>query len=100
MQGVGTVAMMVGVRGAQMSPQELAEAYLDALGRAGPATMLSLFSNGALVHSPLHGPVPPQVCGYDLHAGMRGHPRWVRPGGMLDTGALEARPGRRGDAVA
>jgi hypothetical protein len=31
-----------------MSPQELAEAYLDALGRADLATMLSLFSNGGL----------------------------------------------------
>jgi hypothetical protein len=50
--------MMVRVTGEQMSPQELAEAYLDALGRADLATMLSLFSNGALVHSPLYGPVP------------------------------------------
>lgn len=40
------------------------------------------------------------LCGYDLQVGMRGIPRWARPGSMLDTGALEARPGRRGDAVA
>lgn len=41
-----------------MGPRELAEAYLDALGRADLATMLSLFRDGALVHSPLYGPVP------------------------------------------
>lgn len=41
-----------------MNPRELAEAYLGALGRADPAAMLSLFSDGALVHSPLYGPVP------------------------------------------
>lgn len=40
-----------------MSPRELAEAYLDALGHADLAAMLSLFTNGALVHSPLYGPV-------------------------------------------
>ena len=41
-----------------MSPHELAEAYLGALGRADLATMLTLFSDGALVHSPLYGQVP------------------------------------------
>lgn len=40
----------------QVNAQELAGAYLDALGRADPAAMLSLFSDGALVHSPLYGP--------------------------------------------
>ena len=39
-----------------MTPQELAEAYLGALGRADLAAMLGLFSDGALVHSPLYGP--------------------------------------------
>lgn len=39
-----------------MIPQQLAEAYLDALGKADLAAMLSLFSDGALVHSPLYGP--------------------------------------------
>jgi ketosteroid isomerase-like protein len=41
-----------------MSPQELAGAYLDALSRADVARMLDLFSDDALVHSPLYGPVP------------------------------------------
>jgi hypothetical protein len=41
-----------------VTPQQLAEAYLGALGRADLAAMLGLFSDGALVHSPLYGPVP------------------------------------------
>ena len=41
-----------------MIPQQLAEAYLDALGRADLTAMLSLFGDSALVHSPLYGPVP------------------------------------------
>jgi SnoaL-like domain len=41
-----------------VNPQELAEAYLGALGRADMAAMLSIFSDGALVHSPLYGPMP------------------------------------------
>jgi hypothetical protein len=41
-----------------MGPRELAEACLDALGRADLTMMLSLFSDGALVHSPLYGAVP------------------------------------------
>lgn len=41
-----------------MNPGELAEAYLGALGRADLAAMLSLFSDDALVHSPLYGPMP------------------------------------------
>jgi hypothetical protein len=39
-----------------MTPQQLAEAYLDALGGADLAAMLRLFSDAALVHSPLYGP--------------------------------------------
>lgn len=41
-----------------MTPQELAEAYLGALGTADLAGMLGLFIDGALVHSPLYGPIP------------------------------------------
>jgi hypothetical protein len=41
-----------------MTPQQLAEAYLSALGRADIPAMLSLFGDGALVHSPLYGPTP------------------------------------------
>ena len=41
-----------------MTPQQLAEAYLGALSRADLAGMLGLFSAGALVHSPLYGPMP------------------------------------------
>jgi ketosteroid isomerase-like protein len=41
-----------------MSPQELADAYLDALSRADVGRMLDLFSDDALVRSPLYGPVP------------------------------------------
>ena len=38
--------------------RELAEAYLGALGRADLTAILSLFGAGAVVHSPLYGPVP------------------------------------------
>ena len=38
-----------------MIPQELAEAYLGALAAADVAAMRCLFSDGALVHSPLYG---------------------------------------------
>ena len=41
-----------------MTPQELAEAYLGALGRGDLDAMAGLFSDGALVHSPLYGPLP------------------------------------------
>jgi SnoaL-like domain len=41
-----------------MTPQQLADAYLDALGRADLTAMLALFGDAALVHSPLYGPVP------------------------------------------
>jgi hypothetical protein len=36
-----------------VTPQELAEAYLDALGRRDLDAMAGLFSDGAVVHSPL-----------------------------------------------
>jgi hypothetical protein len=48
----------VGVTGDQAASQELAEAYLSALGRADDTAVLGLFSEGALVHSPLYGPMP------------------------------------------
>ena len=41
-----------------MTPQDLAEAYLGALGRGDPDALAGLFSNGAVVHSPLYGPLP------------------------------------------
>jgi ketosteroid isomerase-like protein len=41
-----------------MTTPELAEAYLGALGDADLTAMLSLFSEDAVVHSPLYGPVP------------------------------------------
>jgi hypothetical protein len=41
-----------------VTAQELAEAYLAALGRADLYAMLDLFSDGDLVHSPLYGPTP------------------------------------------
>jgi SnoaL-like domain len=41
-----------------MTAQELADAYLGALGRADLTAMLGLFSEAAVVHSPLYGPVP------------------------------------------
>jgi ketosteroid isomerase-like protein len=40
------------------APRQLADAYLDALARADLAAMLALFSENALVHSPLYGPAP------------------------------------------
>jgi ketosteroid isomerase-like protein len=44
--------------GEQLARRQLAEAYLDALARADLAAMLALFSEDALVHSPLYGPTP------------------------------------------
>ena len=41
-----------------MTAKELAEAYLGALGRADLNAIFGLFSAGAVVHSPLYGPVP------------------------------------------
>jgi SnoaL-like protein len=41
-----------------MTAQELTDAYLGALGRADLTAMLGLFSETAVVHSPLYGPVP------------------------------------------
>jgi ketosteroid isomerase-like protein len=43
-----------------LNPQELAEAYLGALGRADLAAILQLFSDGAQVHSPLYGSMQPR----------------------------------------
>ena len=72
-----------------MTPQQLAEAYLGALGDANLAAMLGLFSEGALVHSPLYGPAAatdffPALFGdtaesrLTLHGVMQG----ATPGGM------------------
>ncbi|MEP7022916.1 MAG: nuclear transport factor 2 family protein [Actinomycetota bacterium] len=41
-----------------MTPEQLADAYLGALGRSDLAAMLVLFTTDALVHSPLYGPTP------------------------------------------
>jgi ketosteroid isomerase-like protein len=41
-----------------MTPDQLARAYLDALGRADLDAMLALFSADGQVHSPLYGPQP------------------------------------------
>jgi SnoaL-like domain len=41
-----------------MTAQELTDAYLGALGRADLTAMPGLFSETAVVHSPLYGPVP------------------------------------------
>ena len=41
-----------------MTPQDLAEAYLGALGRGDRDALAGLFSDGAVVHSPLYGPLP------------------------------------------
>jgi hypothetical protein len=41
-----------------VTPQELAEAYLGALGRGDPGALAALFCEGAVVHSPLYGPLP------------------------------------------
>lgn len=41
-----------------MTPDDLARSYLDALGRADLTAVLSLFADGAAVHSPLYGQLP------------------------------------------
>jgi ketosteroid isomerase-like protein len=41
-----------------VTPQELAEAYLGALGHGDLDALAGLFSDGAVVHSPLYGPLP------------------------------------------
>jgi hypothetical protein len=48
--------MMAGV--ADVNPRELAVAYLSALGRADLDALRALFTTGAVVHSPLYGPMP------------------------------------------
>jgi hypothetical protein len=48
--------MMAGV--ADVNPRELAVAYLSALGRADLDALRALFTTGAVVHSPLSGPMP------------------------------------------
>jgi ketosteroid isomerase-like protein len=48
--------MMVRVTGDQTA-QRLADAYLKALGSADLRATIGLFSDGALVHSPLYGPM-------------------------------------------
>jgi hypothetical protein len=52
------LAIMAEASGDGMNARQLAEAYLDALGRADLAAMLTLFSDGAQVYSPLYGPMP------------------------------------------
>ena len=49
--------MMAGVTEGQAAAERLAEAYLGALGSADLTAIISLFSEGALVHSPLYGPM-------------------------------------------
>jgi hypothetical protein len=49
--------MMVSVTGDQAAAQRLAQAYLGALGNADLTAIISLFSEGGLVHSPLYGPM-------------------------------------------
>ncbi|MFF3666462.1 nuclear transport factor 2 family protein [Microtetraspora malaysiensis] len=41
-----------------MTPKELAETYLDALARGDLPAVLALYRRGAIVHSPLYGPIP------------------------------------------
>jgi hypothetical protein len=41
-----------------MTPGQLTDAYLAALQAADEARVLALFARGAIVHSPLYGPVP------------------------------------------
>ncbi|MGI5488127.1 nuclear transport factor 2 family protein [Microtetraspora malaysiensis] len=41
-----------------MTPKELAENYLDALARGDLPAVLALYRPGAIVHSPLYGPIP------------------------------------------
>ena len=61
-----------------MTPQQRAVAYLDALGGADLSTMPGLFSDGALVHSPLHG-----GAGRARLAGLSGH--WLAHNGLVLT---------------
>jgi len=49
--------MIVSVTGDQLTARQLAEAYLGALGRADLTEILALFSEDAMVHSPLYGPM-------------------------------------------
>lgn len=41
-----------------MTPGQLTDAHLAALQAADEARVLALFARGAIVHSPLYGPVP------------------------------------------
>ncbi|GAA3090088.1 nuclear transport factor 2 family protein [Streptosporangium carneum] len=41
-----------------MTPERLASVYLDGLERGDLETVLSLYREGGIVHSPLYGPMP------------------------------------------
>jgi len=80
--------MMGGV--ADVNPRELAEDYLSALGRADLDALLALFTAGAVVHSPLYGPMPAGDFYAALLADTAGSQLTLR--GVMDGAAVDGTP--------
>jgi len=73
-----------------MTPTELARAYLDALGRADLDAVLTLFAPGAVVHSPLYGPLPAEDFYPKLFADTSGSQLTLRA--VLEGTTTDGRP--------
>jgi hypothetical protein len=71
---------------APVTPQQLADDYLSALGRADLDAILALFSSGAIVHSPLYGEMPAAEF-YPALFGVTRESRLTQRGVLQGTGA-------------
>jgi ketosteroid isomerase-like protein len=80
--------MMAGV--ADVNSRALAEDYLNALGRADLDALLALFTAGAVVHSPLYGPMPAGDFYPALLADTAGSQLALR--GVMDGAAVDGTP--------
>jgi hypothetical protein len=75
---------------ADVNPRELAEDYLSALGRADLDALLALFTAGAVVHSPLYGPMSAGDFYATLLADTDGSQLTLR--GVMDGAAVDGTP--------
>jgi hypothetical protein len=69
-----------------VTPEQLADAYLGALGRADLGAILALFGPGAMVDSPLYGPEPATEF-FPALFGVTRESRLTRRGVLQGTGA-------------
>jgi ketosteroid isomerase-like protein len=74
----------------EVTPRELAEEYLSALGRADLDALLALFTAGAVVHSPLYGLMPARDFYAALLADTAGSQLTLR--GVMDGAAIDGTP--------